>query len=364
MALSNRGDGAERTAYCLNMSRQRLPEATQHTQIICDAYNTGSLMRFMNHSCDPNCELDYIAVDRAAHDLTSPARWELVAILLAVCPIAPTEELTFNYFGWRAGGDPYAAGAVAARREAQRWQGCHCGSPSCFYPRRTLSLSRERHPELPPADYLPNLLQATRDSRSAYAFYPRFVARCDALPVLSEPGFPGLESLRRPPRRPSPFLSTSHIRALLSPLAKLLDCGTPLKPAPPSCPYWIADPSASAADPSSADWEQFLQSPLDTILLLPVNLANVHWLLLVFDLQRGYSSVLDSSPADAQMAFTTGHPPSFATAHPAIQCALTLAGAVALRKGLRPPPWGIQKNPCPSQVPTTKDCGLFTVYNM
>ena len=74
------------------MSRQHLDDSLQNTQIMCDAFERGSLMRFMNHSCEPNCELDYIAIDRATPN--ARARWETVAVLISTRDISAAEELT------------------------------------------------------------------------------------------------------------------------------------------------------------------------------------------------------------------------------------------------------------------------------
>ena len=54
--------------------------------------------------------------------------------------------------------------------------GANVVAPVIFTLGVPFSLPRKRHPALPPADYLPNLLQATRYSPIAYAFYPRFDA--------------------------------------------------------------------------------------------------------------------------------------------------------------------------------------------
>lgn len=74
---------------------------------VIDATARGNAARFMNHSCDPNCDSAMLKVD----DI------ERVG-LFTTRPIAKNEELTFNYRFTPAGAN------------AQRLK-CNCGAPNC-----------------------------------------------------------------------------------------------------------------------------------------------------------------------------------------------------------------------------------------
>jgi SET domain-containing protein len=80
---------------------------TVDKRTVIDAAVDGNEARFINHSCDPNCE----AVDEAGH-----------IFIEAVRSIRPGEELTYDYHlerdgRWRA-------------EWAQRYT-CRCGAPNC-----------------------------------------------------------------------------------------------------------------------------------------------------------------------------------------------------------------------------------------
>lgn len=74
---------------------------------VIDAAVGGNEARFINHSCDPNCE---IVVHRGR------------VFIDALVDIEPGEELTYDYaYEWEDGDD-----AVAATRYP-----CRCGAPNC-----------------------------------------------------------------------------------------------------------------------------------------------------------------------------------------------------------------------------------------
>ena len=77
------------------------------TDYIIDAATVGNTSRFINHSCDPNCDV----VKRVANGLTR-------LLVIANQDIAKDEELTINY-------DPHRNG-----RQHHDFQ-CLCGSPDC-----------------------------------------------------------------------------------------------------------------------------------------------------------------------------------------------------------------------------------------
>ena len=74
---------------------------------VVDAAVDGNEARFINHSCDPNCE---------------PVIAKRRIFIEAIRTIEPGEELTYDYNLTREKGD----GAQAERNYA-----CHCGSPNC-----------------------------------------------------------------------------------------------------------------------------------------------------------------------------------------------------------------------------------------
>ena len=78
-----------------------------------DAAVGGNEARFINHSCEPNCES--VAVDGRV--------W-----IDAIRPIAAGEELTYDYAYERAAGDD------------ESFYRCGCGAPTC---RRTILAPRE-----------------------------------------------------------------------------------------------------------------------------------------------------------------------------------------------------------------------------
>lgn len=74
---------------------------------VIDATNDGNEARFINHSCDPNCETEVIR----------GRVW-----ISAIRSIAPGEELVYDY-AYERSGDETA--------EDERRYKCLCGSPKC-----------------------------------------------------------------------------------------------------------------------------------------------------------------------------------------------------------------------------------------
>jgi hypothetical protein len=72
-----------------------------------DGNSRGNEARFINHSCEPNCEA---------------VAYEGRIYIHALCTIEPGEELTYDYRYARAG---------TSEREARRLYPCHCGAPRC-----------------------------------------------------------------------------------------------------------------------------------------------------------------------------------------------------------------------------------------
>jgi uncharacterized protein len=90
---------------------------TVSRKIVIDAARQGNEARFINHSCDPNCE----AVVEAGR-----------VFIEAIRDISPGAELTYDYHLERPG---------RYRAEWKERYACHCGAPSC---RGTLLLPRPR----------------------------------------------------------------------------------------------------------------------------------------------------------------------------------------------------------------------------
>jgi uncharacterized protein len=82
---------------------------------LIDAGVDGNEARWINHSCDPNCEV-YIIED----DGGDPARDRLV--ITAMRAIRAGEELTYDY--------GVATDWPITDEDRQRWA-CRCGSPKC-----------------------------------------------------------------------------------------------------------------------------------------------------------------------------------------------------------------------------------------
>ena len=89
-------------------------------QTVIDATHEGSDARYINHSCNPNCE-----------SVNEDGR----IFIDAIRDIAPGEELFFDYAYERDGEeDP----------EDERRYACHCGAPNC---RRTILAPRAEETE-------------------------------------------------------------------------------------------------------------------------------------------------------------------------------------------------------------------------
>jgi len=88
---------------------------TLNDDYVIDGNVNGNIARWINHSCEPNCEA-LIEVDskgRAHRDRV---------VIDALRDIAPGEELTFNY------------GIILAQRHTptlKKLWGCRCGAPTC-----------------------------------------------------------------------------------------------------------------------------------------------------------------------------------------------------------------------------------------
>lgn len=88
---------------------------TLNARYVIDASVDGNSARWINHSCEPNCQA--VLVEAAGRD-----RRKDRIFIEALRDIAPGEELTYNY------------GITLAQRHTPRLKkiwACHCGSPHC-----------------------------------------------------------------------------------------------------------------------------------------------------------------------------------------------------------------------------------------
>ena len=99
--LKNKQDAGEEAYYFLTLDNNRM----------IDAGPSGNFARFMNHSCQPNCETQ---------------KWTVLGDirigLFAVEDIPAHTELTFNY---------QLECAQDVSNESKRQQPCNCGAPNC-----------------------------------------------------------------------------------------------------------------------------------------------------------------------------------------------------------------------------------------
>jgi len=99
--LKEKQDAGDEAFYFLRLDSKRM----------IDAGPSGSLGRFMNHSCQPNCETQ---------------KWTVMGDirigLFASTDIPADTELTFNY---------QLECAPGAANEDKRQQPCQCGAPNC-----------------------------------------------------------------------------------------------------------------------------------------------------------------------------------------------------------------------------------------
>ena len=80
---------------------------TVNRNVIIDAAHDGNEARFINHSCDPNCEA--VIEDKRV-------------FIESVRDIAPGQELTYDYHLEREG---------RFQAEWKQKYACHCGAPNC-----------------------------------------------------------------------------------------------------------------------------------------------------------------------------------------------------------------------------------------
>lgn len=100
--LKYKQDAKDESYYFLTLDNNR----------VIDAGPKGNLARFMNHSCQPNCETQ---------------KWTVLGDtrvgLFALTDIPAMTELTFNY--------QLECAQDTANESIKRQQPCHCAAPNC-----------------------------------------------------------------------------------------------------------------------------------------------------------------------------------------------------------------------------------------
>jgi SET domain-containing protein len=96
-----------RGAFALRRIRKGTFLFTVNRKVVIDGAVYGNEAKYINHSCDPNCE----AVDDGGRIFVEALR-----------TIQPGDELTYDYHLHRPG--PF-------RKKWMKQYACHCGAPNC-----------------------------------------------------------------------------------------------------------------------------------------------------------------------------------------------------------------------------------------
>ncbi|KZS98529.1 SET domain-containing protein [Sistotremastrum niveocremeum HHB9708] len=106
-----------------------------------DAFHVGNFTRFLNHSCDPNCDISFVYINE--HDIEKP-----LVVMFAARDVAAGEELCFSYFGRMDSDDEDEDEAEETLNRKKRgkkkktkqdkagpgdavYAPCHCGAKRC-----------------------------------------------------------------------------------------------------------------------------------------------------------------------------------------------------------------------------------------
>ncbi|KAG1884046.1 hypothetical protein F4604DRAFT_1734514 [Suillus subluteus] len=89
-----------------------------------DAYHAGNFTRFLNHSCDPNCEITPCYINEA--NLEKP-----LLTIFTRRDVEPFEELSFSYMGC-IDDDMIFKAKNAKKSNDAVYAECHCGSANCL----------------------------------------------------------------------------------------------------------------------------------------------------------------------------------------------------------------------------------------
>lgn len=89
-----------------------------------DAYHAGNFTRFLNHSCDPNCEIHPCYINEA--NIEKP-----LLTVFTKLDVEPFEELCFSYLGC-IDEDTISKAKNAKKNNDAVYAECHCGSANCL----------------------------------------------------------------------------------------------------------------------------------------------------------------------------------------------------------------------------------------
>jgi histone-lysine N-methyltransferase SUV39H len=89
-----------------------------------DAYHAGNFTRFLNHSCDPNCEINPCYINEANID-------KPLLTVFTKRDVEPSEELSFSYMGC-IDDDMIFKAKNAKKSNDAVYAECHCGSANCL----------------------------------------------------------------------------------------------------------------------------------------------------------------------------------------------------------------------------------------
>jgi histone-lysine N-methyltransferase SUV39H len=89
-----------------------------------DAYHAGNFTRFLNHSCDPNCEINPCYINEANID-------KPLLTVFTKLDVEPFEELCFSYLGCIDDDTIFKAKNAKKNNDAV-YAECHCGSANCL----------------------------------------------------------------------------------------------------------------------------------------------------------------------------------------------------------------------------------------
>ncbi|GMT22911.1 hypothetical protein PFISCL1PPCAC_14208, partial [Pristionchus fissidentatus] len=114
--------GKEAQAYDFEMSSGRIVKGEEEEPLIIKAYGKGNETRYISHSCEPNCRIHMVVLDRAAS-------WYHHPCFLASRKIFAGEELSFDYFGDKRND---------LKKCLAYFPHCLCQSAKCRYPKSTM----------------------------------------------------------------------------------------------------------------------------------------------------------------------------------------------------------------------------------
>ncbi|GLB41169.1 putative to Structure Of The Set Domain Histone Lysine Methyltransferase Clr4 [Lyophyllum shimeji] len=110
--------------YLFNLDFYHLRQGVENWEIMyaVDAYHAGNFTRFLNHSCNPNCQLVPCYINES--DMQKP-----LLTVFATRDIEPFEEICFSYFG-RVDEEGPPQDERPSSPSMDKWK-CACKAPNC-----------------------------------------------------------------------------------------------------------------------------------------------------------------------------------------------------------------------------------------